>query len=86
MDEYAKLDERADTQMVEPKGFVFVGGSRNKLSMANMPSFDEIMSFSTDLGERLGMEVLKQKPESRVTLLGHPGLETDVRKYYHLDE
>jgi tRNA wybutosine-synthesizing protein 1 len=86
VDEYAKLDERADTQMVEPKGFVFVGGSRNKLSMANMPSFDEIMSFSTDLGERLGMEVLKQKPESRVTLLGHPGLETDVRKYYHLDE
>ena len=86
VDEYAKLDERADTQMVEPKGFVFVGGSRYKLSMANMPSFDEIMSFSTDLGERLGMEILKQKPESRVTLLGHPGLETDVRKYYHLDE
>ena len=54
--------------------------------MANMPSFDEIMSFSEDLGERLGMEILKQKPESRVTLLGHQGLETDVRKYYHLDD
>ena len=86
VDEYAKLDRIADTDMVEPKGFVFVGGSRNRLSMANMPSFDEIMSFSEDLGERLGMEVLKQKPESRVTLLGHQGLETDVRKYYHLDD
>ncbi len=34
----------------------------------------------------MGMEVIKQKPDSRVTLLAKEGVETDVRKYYHLDE
>ena len=34
----------------------------------------------------VGMEVIKQKPDSRVVLLAKDGVETDVRKYYHLDE
>jgi len=81
-DEYARLDNIASPDLIEPKGYVFVGGSRMRLSMANMPSHQEIADFSEQLGERTGMSVLKQKPDSRVTLLGASGIETDIRKVH----
>jgi tRNA wybutosine-synthesizing protein 1 len=83
-DEYAELDSIADPDLVEPKGYVFVGGSRQRLSMANMPSHDEIKNISEELGDKLGMTILKEKPDSRVTLLGHEGIETDIRKVHGL--
>ena len=81
-DEYAALDRMADPDLIEPKGYVFVGGSRMRLSMANMPSHSEIMDFSEHLAQRTGMSVLKEKPDSRVTLLGIPGTETDIKKVH----
>ena len=56
-----------------------------RLSMANMPSFDEIREFSTELGKLVGMEVIKERADSRVILLGQPGMETDVRRIYGMD-
>ncbi|MBR2348728.1 MAG: 4-demethylwyosine synthase TYW1 [Candidatus Methanomethylophilaceae archaeon] len=82
IDDYARLDRLADPDLVEPKGYVFVGGSRKRLSMACMPSFEEIKDFSRQLGDRIGMELIKERADSRVVLLGHPGEETDVRKIY----
>ena len=82
IDDYARLDRMADPDLVEPKGYVFVGGSRKRLSMACMPSFEEIKDFSRQLGDRIGMELIKERADSRVVLLGHPGEETDVRKIY----
>lgn len=82
IDDYARLDRIADPDLVEPKGYVFVGGSRKRLSMACMPSFEEIKDFSRQLGDRIGMELIKERADSRVVLLGHTGEETDVRKIY----
>ena len=82
INDYARLDRIADPDLVEPKGYVFVGGSRKRLSMACMPSFEEIKDFSRQLGDRIGMELIKERADSRVVLLGHPGEETDVRKIY----
>jgi len=82
--EYGELDSRADPDLIEPKGYVFVGGSRTRLSMSNMPSHEEIRSFSSELGDIVGMEILKEKADSRVTLLGHTGTETDVMRLYGL--
>jgi len=81
-DEYAELDSIASPDLIEPKGYVFVGGSRQRLSMANMPSHNEIKKISEELCDRLGMTILKEKPDSRVTLLGKEGIETDIRKVY----
>lgn len=81
-DEYAALDKIADPLMIEPKGYVFVGASRQRLSLASMPSFDEIKDFSTRLGDKLGMDIIKERPDSRVLLLGKEGIETDVRKLF----
>ena len=85
IERYAELDRIADPDLIEPKGYVFVGGSRMRLSMANMPSFDEIREFSTELGKLVGMEVIKERADSRVILLGQPGMETDVRRIYGID-
>lgn len=83
IDEYAALDKIADPNLVEPKGYVFVGGSRQRLTMSCMPSFEEVKDFSASLGERIGMEIVKERSDSRVVLLGHPGEETDIRKIYN---
>ena len=78
-DEYAKLDNIAEPELIEPKGYVFVGGSRQRLSMDCMPSFQEITDFANELGPKVGMEIIRQREDSRVVLLGHPGQELDVR-------
>jgi len=83
-EEYAKLDKIADPELIEPKGYVFVGGSRKRLSMDCMPSFQEITDFANDLGSKVGMEIIRQREDSRVVLLGHPGQELDVRKLNQL--
>lgn len=77
-DEYARLDERAEPQFIEPKGYVFVGGSRKRLTLSDMPSHAEILDFGYRMAERLGLEVLKQKEDSRVVLLGKKGVRTEI--------
>ncbi|MDR3205945.1 MAG: 4-demethylwyosine synthase TYW1 [Candidatus Methanoplasma sp.] len=79
-EDYARLDRIADPDMIEPKGYVFVGASRQRLSLSSMPSFDEVREFSSALGELVGMDILRERPDSRVLLMGREGTETDVRK------
>jgi len=71
--------------MIEPKGYVFVGSSRMRLHNSNMPSFQEIKEFSEQLGKLTGKEIIKEKEDSRVVLLGQPGMETNVMKLYNLE-
>jgi wyosine biosynthesis protein TYW1 len=78
--DYAKLDTIADPDLIEPKGYVFVGASRQRLSLESMPSFDEIKDFSMQLGSEIGMDIIKEREDSRVLLLGPSGMDTDVRK------
>ncbi|MCQ2056543.1 MAG: 4-demethylwyosine synthase TYW1 [archaeon] len=86
VDDYARLDKIGDPFLIEPKGYVFVGGSRMRLSLSNMPSFTEIVDFSEQLGDKVGMDVIKEKMDSRVVLLGHPDTETNIKKVHHLGE
>lgn len=69
-DEYAKLDEKADPMFIEPKGFVFVGGARQRMEMDNMPSHDKVRKFGMKLGSITGLELLLERADSRVVLLG----------------
>ncbi|NYT12495.1 MAG: 4-demethylwyosine synthase TYW1 [Methanomassiliicoccales archaeon] len=77
-EQYAILDEKAEPTFVEPKGFVLVGGSRSRLNLTNMPSHANIVEFSRRLGTLLGIEILKQKADSRVVLLGKSGTRTEI--------
>ncbi|UCE73315.1 MAG: 4-demethylwyosine synthase TYW1 [Methanomassiliicoccales archaeon] len=67
---YAKMDEMAEPMFIEPKGFVFVGGARHRMSMDNMPPHKNVREFGKKLGSILGFEVLMEREDSRVVLLG----------------
>ncbi len=69
-EDYAKLDAKAEPAFIEPKGFVFVGGARQRMTMDNMPSHEKVKQFGEKLGSLLGYEVLKEREDSRVVLLG----------------
>lgn len=67
--EYAKLIQRAEPDFVEVKAYMFIGGSRRRLSLENMPSFAEIREFSEDLCNHMGYTIKDFKEDSRVVLL-----------------
>ena len=69
--EYAALDNRADPDWIECKGFVFIGHSREVLSIDNMPSHDDILNFANALAPLTGRELLDDSRPSRVALVGH---------------
>jgi len=85
IDQYAELDKIAQPDLIEPKGYVFVGGSRQRLSMDCMPSFSEITDFANELGSKVGMEIIRTREDSRVVLLGHPDQDLDIRHSYQLN-
>ena len=68
--EYAKLDERAQPDWIEAKGYVHVGHSQNNLDITNMPYHHEILEFSNTLAELTGLRVLDDSKPSRVALIG----------------
>ena len=68
--EYAALDRLADPLFIEPKGYVFVGYSRERMTMDNMPKYEKVREFGESLGHELGYQILDEAPESRVLVLG----------------
>jgi len=69
VDEYGKLDEKAAPLFIEPKGYVFVGYSRKRMNLSNMPSHDSVRDFADKLAGCLGYKLTMEKADSRVVLL-----------------
>ena len=67
--EFAKLDEKAEPLFIEPKAYMFVGYSRKRLTIDNMPSFGKIREFGKKLSQELGYHYLSESRDSRVVLL-----------------
>ena len=68
--EFAALDNRAEPDFIENKGYVYVGHSRENLSAENMPSHDDIMDFSAKIAPLTGRKILSDSKPSRVALVG----------------
>ena len=66
---YAKMLNEAEPDYIEVKAYMFVGGSRMRLTLDNMPSFAEIQGFATDISEATGYRIKDYKRDSRVVLL-----------------
>jgi tRNA wybutosine-synthesizing protein 1 len=66
---YAKLLEKAQPDYIEVKAYMYVGASRMRLTIDNMPSFAEVQGFATDLSEATGYRIKDYKRDSRVILL-----------------
>jgi tRNA wybutosine-synthesizing protein 1 len=72
-EEYAKLDATADPDFIECKAYMFVGRSRERLLMENMPSHAAIREFSAQLADATGYGVAGEREDSRVALLTRDG-------------
>ncbi len=70
---YAKLIELAEPDYVEVKSYMHLGFSRKRLPRAAMMSYEGVMSFAQDVGERTGYTVAARSPISRVVVLSQSG-------------
>ena len=77
---YAKLDEKASPMFIEPKGYVFVGYSRKRMNLSNMPSHNSIKQFGKTLADKLGYKMSMEKPDSRVVLLTKTTKKLRIKK------
>ena len=68
-EEYGKLIEKANPTYVEVKAYMCVGSSRERLTLDNMPTYNEVSNFAKEIGEYCGKELVNGSEISRVVLL-----------------
>lgn len=66
---YAELIKRAEPHFVEVKAYMFVGASRMKLSLENMPLHKDVAAFAQEIADAAGYIVVDEHGPSRVVLL-----------------
>ena len=69
IEEYTSLDKKASPLFIEVKGYVFVGYSRKRMTISNMPTHNSIRNFGDELAKNLSYELTMERPDSRVVLL-----------------
>ena len=68
-EKYAELIEKAEPDFVEAKAYMFVGASRQRLTIKNMPRHNEVVEFAKQIGKHCKYKMIDEQPESRVVLL-----------------
>ena len=68
-EEYGKLIKNSSPDYVEIKAYMFVGSSRKRLNLNNMPTFNEVKKFASKIGAECGKEIINESEVSRVVLL-----------------
>lgn len=66
---YAEIIKRSNPEFIEIKAYMYVGSSRDRLTLDNMPSNQEINSFAESVAELCDREIVNSAFESRVVLL-----------------
>lgn len=73
--DYGRLVSKASPDFVEAKAYMFVGDSRNRLMVENMPGMGEIRTFSERLAAETSYKCEDEHRDSRVVLLTAGGKE-----------
>jgi len=69
---YANIINKSEVDFVEVKAYMCVGASRERLSIENMPSHEEVRVFSNEiLAHAPEYKLIDEVPESRVVLLSN---------------
>lgn len=68
-EKYAELIQKSNPKFVECKAYVYVGYSRQRLSIKNMPLHKEIKDFAKKIEKNSNYKIIDEKKESRVILL-----------------
>jgi tRNA wybutosine-synthesizing protein 1 len=66
---WAELIMRAEPMFVEVKAYMFVGFSRQRLLMENMPLHNEVLDFAMEISQHCPYNIITEKKESRVVLM-----------------
>ncbi len=69
VEEYAKLDLKANPTYIEPKAAMAVGFFLKRLPREAMPTHEDVVEFSKKLSELTGYDIIDESRDSRVTLL-----------------
>jgi len=75
--EYAKLIMKANPNFIETKSYMFVGDSRNRMTIENMPGIEDIRTFADRISSETSYKIIDEHTDSRVVLLSN---ETCPRK------
>ncbi|MEN6329070.1 MAG: 4-demethylwyosine synthase TYW1 [Methanobacteriaceae archaeon] len=67
--DYADLINRSNPDYVEIKAYMYVGRSRERLKLDNMPSYLQMQTFAQSIADRCDKEVVDESRASRVFLL-----------------
>ncbi|MBW2967180.1 radical SAM protein, partial [Candidatus Woesearchaeota archaeon] len=78
---YAKLISIAEPHFIEVKAYMFVGASRLKLSMENMPLHPEVREFAEQIAEHSDYKIIDEHAPSRVVLLMKEDFDGRIMEY-----
>ncbi len=67
--EFASLIQRAEPDFLEIKAYMFVGYSRKRLKIENMPLHSEVRQFAEKINKHLNYNLVDESKPSRVVLL-----------------
>jgi len=68
-EEYADIIKKSNPDFIEIKAYMYVGSSRNRLLLENMPSLNDVKNFAESIGRLCDREIVNSASESRVVLL-----------------
>ena len=80
-EQYADLIKKSNPKFVEVKAYMFVGSSRQRLSLENMPRHNEVVDFAKKVAELSGYKIIDEKENSRVVLLMKEDFKGRVMKF-----
>ncbi|MBD3361386.1 4-demethylwyosine synthase TYW1 [Candidatus Woesearchaeota archaeon] len=80
-EQYAELIKKANPLFVELKAYMWVGHSRNRLEIQNMPYHKDIKQFAERIAAELNWKIIDEKPESRVVLLMKQDIPNRILKF-----
>lgn len=80
-EKYAELITKASPRFLELKSYMFVGYSRLRLSIENMPRHHEIVEFAKDIENHSSYKIVDEKKESRVVLMMKKDFKGRVMKF-----
>jgi len=70
-EEYAKIADKSETDFLEVKSFMAVGGARDRLAYSDMLYFNEIKEFAEKIEKSSNYKIVDEKEDSRVVLLAN---------------
>ncbi len=79
-EKFVPLFEKASPNFIELKAYMFIGSSRQRLSIGNMPRHYEVKEFAEEIVPELSeYEIEDEDSQSRVVLLRKEGAERKIQ-------